>query len=153
MIGDGAVSGARALLAALLLAAGLTVAMASHQAAWASGSTGPSVDKAGEPIFGLPPIMVQVPDNGGPELKIVLFKAALVFDEVDPERINDSQRIAKTVLPKIMDSVITGMQRHHFTDKTTAADVSRLVLDRSNAVLKPYGVIIKKLKMEHLAIH
>lgn len=153
MIGDGAVFNPRALLAALLLAAGLTVAMAPHQPAWASNSGEPAADKAPQPIFNLPPIMVQVPDNGGRELKTVLFKAALVFDEVDPERINDSERIAKSVLPKIMDSVITGMQRHHFTDKTTAADVSRLVLDQSNAVLKPYGVIIKKLKMEHLAIH
>ncbi len=152
MTGEGMVSSGRALLMALLVAAGLTVAMAPHQAAWASSSGEPAGDKAPKPIFNLPPIMVQVPDNGGPALKIVVFKAALIFDEVDPERINDCERIAKSLLPKIMDSVITGIQRHHFTDKTTTADVTQVVLAQSKAVLNPYGVVIKKLKMENLAI-
>ncbi len=108
--GDGAVYRGRGLLAALLLAAGLIAAMASPQPAWANSSHETKAEAPAEPIFGLPPVIIQVPDNGGSELKIVVFKATLIFDEVDPERINDSQRIAKSLLPKIMDSVITGMQ-------------------------------------------
>jgi hypothetical protein len=157
--GNGMIGRGRARLVALSLAAGLAVAMASQQPAWASSAEHASTEAHSgteappEPIFGLPPILIQIPENGGPELKVIVFKASLIFDEVDPERINDSQRIAKSLLPKIMDSVITGMQRHHFADATATEDVTQVVLDSSNAVLKPYGVIIKHLKMEHLGIH
>ena len=151
--GNGAMCGGRALVAALLLATGLVIAMSCHQQAWASNSAESSVDASGEPVFGLPPIVVQVPDHGGSELKVIIFKAALVFDEVEPERISDSQRIAKSLLPKIMDSVISGVQNHRFTDWSKTEEVTQVVLDSSNAVLKPYGVVIKKLRMQDLGIH
>ena len=83
-----------------------------------------------------------------PELDV--DPGALIFDETDEDRINDSLRIAKTLMPRIMDSVITGVQGHRFDSASKAEDVNRMILDRSVAVLQPYGVVVKTLRIERL---
>lgn len=145
--------GGRALFPVLLVAASLVFAMPWHQRALAGELARAAGEADVEPSFDLPPIIVQVSQNGRPHQKTLVFKAALVFDETDPERINDSMRMAKTLLPKIMDSVITGVQGHHFDAGSKPEEVNRLILDRSVAVLKPYGVVVKYLRMESLDRH
>jgi len=152
--GAGAIARGRMLATVALLAAGLALVAALPQQARAANNAGQStVNETGEPIFGLPPIVVQIPGRGRANARTIVFKAALIFDEVDADRINDSQRLAKTLLPKIMDSVITGVQNHHFVDLTNTEEVNKVVLDRSTVVLKPYGVLLKGLRMEHLGVH
>jgi hypothetical protein len=151
--GAGAIARGRMLAAVALFAAGLALVAAWPQQARAANNAGQStVNETGEPIFGLPPIVVQIPGRGR-AARTIVFKAALIFDEVDADRINDSQRLAKTLLPKIMDSVITGVQNHQFVDLTNTEEVNKVVLDRSTVVLKPYGVLLKGLRMEHLGVH
>lgn len=151
--GAGAIARGRMLAAVALFAAGLALVAAWPQQARASNSGQSTLNETGEPIFGLPPIVVQIPGRGRANARTIVFKAALIFDEVDADRINDSQRLAKTLLPKIMDSVITGVQNHHFVDLTNTEEVNKVVLDRSTVVLKPYGVLLKGLRMEHLGVH
>lgn len=151
--GAGAIARGRMLAAVALVAAGVALVAAWPQEARASNSGQSTVNETGEPIFGLPPIVVQIPGRGRTHARTIVFKAALIFDEVDADRINDSQRLAKTLLPKIMDSVITGVQNHHFVDLTNTEEVNKVVLDRSTVVLKPYGVLLKGLRMEHLGVH
>ncbi|MPY74529.1 MAG: hypothetical protein GEU87_09715 [Alphaproteobacteria bacterium] len=145
--------GGRALLQILLIAAGIAFAMPCHHRASAGEPAKAASDAEVEPSFDLPPIIVQVSQNGRAHQKTMVFKAALVFDETDRERINDSMRMAKTLLPKIMDSVITGVQGHHFDAESKPEDVNKLILDRSVAVLQPYGVVVKYLRMESLGRH
>jgi hypothetical protein len=152
-MGAGAIARGRMLAAVALFAAGLALVAAWPQQARASNSGQSTLNETGEPIFGLPPIVVQIPGRGRANARTIVFKAALIFDEVDADRINDSQRLAKTLLPKIMDSVITGVQNHHFVDLTNTEEVNKVVLDRSTVVLKPYGVLLKGLRMEHLGVH
>jgi hypothetical protein len=139
----------RMLLPVLLLAVGLASAV-WHHAAWAGETTEAKEKVAGEPSFGLPPIVVQIPEAGHHQPKMVVLKVALVFDETDEDRINDSLRIAKILMPRIMDSVIAGVQEHHFDSASKAEDVNELILDRSAAVLRPYGVLVKSLRIEQL---
>ena len=148
----GAVAGGRcrALLPVLLVAIGLASAAAWHHAARAGGTTEAKGKVAGEPSFDLPPIVVQIPEAGDHHPKTVVFKVALIFDETDEDRINDSLRIAKALMPRIMDSVIAGVQEHHFDTATKDDDVNQLILDRSVAVLQPYGVLVKSLRIEQL---
>ena len=148
----GAVAGGRgrALLAALLVAIGLAAAGAWQSAAQAGEPAGAAKKAAGEPSFDLPPIAVQVSQAGREHTTTMVFKAALIFDETDEDRINDSLRIAKTLMPRIMDSVITGVQGHRFDSASKAEDVNRMILDRSVAVLQPYGVVVKTLRIERL---
>ncbi len=140
----------RALLSILLAVLGLAVALGWHHAALAGERTEAAGKAVGEPSFDLPPIVVQVSEAGRAQRKTMVFKAALVFDETDEDRINDSQRIVKTLMPKIMDSVITGVQGHRFEADPNFAEVNQVILDRSAAVLQPYGVVIKFLRIEHL---
>lgn len=102
------------------------------------------------PSFGLPPIAVRVLEDRTLMDRSVVFKADLVFDEVDEERIKDTMRVTKALLPRIMDSVITGIHGKRFSDLTTLAALNHVVLQRSNAVLRPYGVVVKSLRMMDL---
>jgi hypothetical protein len=102
------------------------------------------------PSFGLPPIVVQLRTRDGQGNKTISFKAALIFDEVDWDRIEDSMRVTKTLMPRIVDSVISGIQNRRFETPPDGAAVDRLVIEYSNAVLKPYGVVIKELRMQYL---
>jgi hypothetical protein len=148
----GAVAGGRrtAALAVLMLASGLLFATAWHRSASAGALAKEAEKVAREPSFDLPPIVVQVSQSGRSHPRTMVFKAALIFDETDEERINDSQRIAKTLMPRIMDSVITGVRAHQFDDASQTEDVNQVIMDRSVAVLQPYGVVIKALRIEYL---
>jgi len=134
------------LLPALALAGLLTVTMPWSVAAYASGggtshgeAAGANGAPAGAPIFGLPPIVVDVLQTGDPDAKTIIFKADLVFDEVDPARIEDAMSVTKSLLPRIMDSVITGIQGRRFKDLKDIVFLNDVVLQRSNDVLKPYA--------------
>jgi hypothetical protein len=140
------------VLPALLVSIVLSLAVAWHHSALAGEPTEAKGKVAGEPSFDLPPIVVQISQTGRPYPRAMVFKAALIFDETDEQRINDSQRIAKTLMPKIMDSVITGVQAHQFSAASNVDDVNQVILDRSVAVLQPYGVVIKTLRIEQLGI-
>jgi len=146
-----------ALLPALALAGLLTVTMPWARAAYASGgetshgeAAGADSVPEGPPIFGLPPIVVNVLQTGNPKAQTVVFKADLVFDEVDPTRIEDTMSVTKSLLPRIMDSVITGIQGKRFNDLKDIAFLNDVVLQRSNDVLKPYGVVVKSLHLMEL---
>jgi len=148
----------------VLLVAGLLLLTASWTGTAAAASSPAKADShaagkkpdahsgsdAIDPIFGLPPIVVKVPERGKRIDRTIVFKADLVFDEVENDRINDSMRVAKALLPRIMDSVITGMQGKYFDDLSTPASLSDVVLQRSNIVLKPYGVVAKALRLQDL---
>lgn len=138
-------------LPVLLLAAVLAVAAGGDRPAWAGEAANGHETGAREPLFDLPPIMVNVQGKGNVPAKTIVLKTALVFDEVDEDRINDSQRLAKALLPKIMDSVITGVQKYHAVDASDAAGVDKVILERAVAVLRPYGVLIKSLRVENLS--
>jgi hypothetical protein len=145
------------LLPALALAGLLTVTMPWSDAAYASGSetshgeaAGANGAPEGPPIFGLPPIVVNVLQTGDRKAQTVVFKADLVFDEVDPTRIEDTLIITKSLLPRIMDSVITGIQGKRFGNLKDIAFLNDVVLQRSNDVLKPYGVVVKSLHLKDL---
>jgi len=138
----------RSLFPALLLAAALVQAPFWHRPAWAGEAAAKTTDADLDPSFDLPPIVVQVPGHGERMAKTIVLRTALVFDETDRDRINDSQRLAKALLPKIMDSVITGVQGHRIKDWSNASDVNQVILDRAAAVLGPYGVLIKTLRVE-----
>jgi hypothetical protein len=145
------------LLPALALAGLLTVTMPWSDAAYASGSEASHGEAAGAksapegpPIFGLPPIVVNVLQTGDPDAKTIIFKADLVFDEVDPMRIEETMSVTKSLLPRIMDSVITGIQGKRFSNLKDIAFLNDVVLQRSNDVLKPYGVVVKSLRLTDL---
>lgn len=137
-----------ALLPALLIAFGLVLSPSWRHPAQAGEPTGAAHEAAGEPSFDLPPIAVQLSREASAAPRTVVVKAALVFDETDEDRINDSLRLAKTLLPKIMDSVITGVQGQQFAGDSGREAVNRVILERSIAVLQPYGVVVKKLRMD-----
>jgi hypothetical protein len=145
------------LFPALALAGLLTVTTPWSDAAYASGSetshgeaAGANGAPEGPPIFGLPPIVVDVLQIGDPDAKTIIFKADLVFDEVDQTRIEDTLIITKSLLPRIMDSVITGIQGKSFKNLKDIAFLNDLVLQRSNDVLRPYGVVVKSLRLRDL---
>lgn len=102
------------------------------------------------PIFGLPPIVVQVRNRDGAEGRTIAFKADLIFDEDDPDRIEDSVSVTKHLLPRIMDSVITGLDGKRVDNMSNPESVTRTVVERANLVLKPYGVVVKTLKIHFL---
>jgi hypothetical protein len=102
------------------------------------------------PIFGLPPIVVQVRNRDDAEGRTIAFKADLIFDEDDPDRIEDSVSVTKHLLPRIMDSVITGLDGKRVDNMSNPESVTRTVVERANLVLKPYGVVVKALKIHFL---
>lgn len=146
-----------ALLPALALAGLLAVTMAWPDAVYASGgetvhgeAAGANGEPEGPPVFALPPIVVNVLQTGAPAAQTVVFKADLVFDEVDKTRIDDTMSVTKSLLPRIMDSVITGIQGKSFADVTDIAFLNDVVLQRSNEVLKPFGVVVASLRLTEL---
>jgi hypothetical protein len=144
----------RSLFPALLLAGVLVQAPCWQESAWAGEAAGKATEEADlEPSFDLPPIVVQVPAHGTTTARTIVLRTALVFDETDRDRITDSQRLAKALLPKIMDSVITGVQGHRVKDWSNTSDVNQVILDRAAAVLGPYGVLIKTLRVELFGSH
>jgi hypothetical protein len=104
------------------------------------------------PTFGLPPIVLRVTDENAAN-RTVAFKAALVFDEEDDDRIEDSMRVSKRLLPRIMDSVITGIEGKRIANLSDPSTVDRMVLQRANLVLNPYGVVVRALRMDFLETH
>jgi hypothetical protein len=100
--------------------------------------------------FGLPPIVVKVREPGDTQDRTITFKADLVFDEVDQNRIDDSMSVSKRLLPRIMDSVITGLDGKRIENLSDPATVTAMVVERANLVLTPYGVVVKALKMQYL---
>lgn len=147
-----------ALLPALSLAGLLTLTLPLSEAAGAApASATNAADEDGadadvvSPIFGLPPIVVTVLENSDPTAKTLIFMAVLVFDEVDAVRIEDSLSVTKSLLPRIMDSVITGIQGKRFDDLANLAALNDIILQRSNAVLTPYGVVVKSLRLRNLS--
>jgi hypothetical protein len=153
-------TGRGGLLLPVLLLTAMLLLTPWQRAAWASGSsvaaaehvanTEAAVGNAELPTFSLPPIVLQVREINNPKKRTIAFKAALVFDEVDEGRIEDSMSVTKSVLPRIMDSVIIGIQGERFNKLPDPEAVDRLVIQHANAVLKPYGVVIKALKMHYL---
>jgi hypothetical protein len=141
------------LLRIVALAALLTAVLPLPEAvSAASASDGHAAETPRErPHFGLPPIVVQVMEKRDPTARVVIFKANLFFDEVDQDRINDTMRVTKSLLPRIMDSVITGIQGKRFDDLSDFAWLNEVVLRRSNAVLKPYGVEVSSLELKDLS--
>jgi len=57
--------------------------------------------------------------------------------------------VTKRLVPRIMDSVIVGLQNRHFETLPERDVVDKLVVQYSNAVLKPYGVVIKSLQIQY----
>lgn len=104
------------------------------------------------PSFGLPPIVLRVRDENAAN-RTVAFKAALLFDEDDSSRIEDSIRVSKRLLPRIMDSVITGIEGKRIANLSDPATMDRMVLRRTNLVLNPYGVVVHALRMDYLETH
>lgn len=100
--------------------------------------------------FGLPPVVVRVRDPADMQERTITFKADLVFDEVDQDRIDDSISVSKHLLPRIMDSVLTGLDGKHIANPSDPETVKTLVVERANLVLKPYGVVVRTLKMQYL---
>lgn len=143
----------RALAVAGLLAAAMPWAGAAQAAAGSTAHGGAGADgaEAAQPIFGLPPIVATVLQKGDPEPKTVVFKADLVFDEVEDDRIQQSIGVTKSLLPRIMDSVITGIEGKQFDDLKNLASINDVVVARSNEVLKPYGVVVKSLHLVDLS--
>lgn len=100
--------------------------------------------------FGLPPIVVKVREPGDAQDRTIAFKADLVFDEVDMDRIEASMSVSKHLLPRIMDSVITGLDGKRIENLSDPESVTKVVIERANRVLRPYGVVVKALKMRYL---
>lgn len=100
--------------------------------------------------FPLPPIVVRIRQSGEPQMKVVAFKADLVFDEVDPGRIDASIDVADQLVPRIVDSVITGLEGRQIEAASMSETVNRLVIERVNLVLNPYGVTVKSLNVRYL---
>ena len=142
------------MLSALALAGLLSVAMPWADAAYASGGGTMHGEAAGAndgpPVFGLPPIVVTVHHAGDHDAKTIIFKADLVFDEVDKTRIDDTMSVTKALLPRLMDSLITGIEGKTFKDLKDIAFLHDIVLERSNEVLRPYGVVVKALRLKNL---
>lgn len=111
-----------------------------------------AADASGDEMssFGLPPIVVRVRDPGDMQERTITFKADLVFDEVDQKRIDDSISVSKRLLPRIMDSVITGLDGKRIANPPDPATVAKMVVERANLVLEPYGVVVRTLKMQYL---
>lgn len=104
------------------------------------------------PTFGLPPIVVRVREDGVAGDKTIAFKADFLFDEIDIGRIEDSINVSKKLLPKIMDSVIMGIEGRRIANLSDPATMDRMVIQRVNLVLNPYGVVVKELKMRYLTM-
>jgi hypothetical protein len=105
------------------------------------------------PTFGLPPIVVRVKDGASITDKTVAFKADLLFDEIDIGRIEDSINVSRKLLPRIMDSVILGIEGKHIANLSDPTTMDQMVIQRANLVLKPYGVVVKALKMRYLEVN
>jgi hypothetical protein len=125
------------------------VRAAARQLADSETAVGGAVGEAVS-SFGLPPIVVKVREPGDTQDRTITFKADLVFDEVDQNRIDDSMSVSKRLLPRIMDSVITGLDGKRIENLSDPATVTAMVVERANLVLTPYGVVVKALKMQYL---
>ena len=55
------------------------------------------------------------------------------------------------LLPRIMDSVITGIEGKQFEDLSNLVFLNDVIVRRSNSVLKPYGVVVKSLNLKDLS--
>ena len=154
------------LLPVLAVLGLLALAMSWVQPAFAGEDTDDAAKKAAHhvatteaavaeemPTFGLPPIVVRVKDGTSVADKTVAFKADFLFDEIDIGRIEDSINVSKKLLPRIMDSVILGIEGKHIANLSDPATMDRMVIQRANLVLKPYGVVVKALKMRYLAVY
>lgn len=104
------------------------------------------------PVFGLPPIVAQVFENDTLTGSVRYLKVELVFDEVDPERIVASQRVAKSLQPRLMDRVIGSLQGYRFDRSAQPKAMENIVFRSSTEVLGPYGVVIKSVTIKDLGI-
>lgn len=147
-----------AVAAALLLASSwMRPAAAASDPAPAAAVDEKAGDDAALASFGLPPIVVmlkQRDESKGKESKgkTVILKVDLLFDERDEDRINIMLSTAKALLPRIMDSLLTGIQGRQFDDTDDTVAINAVLVERSNRVLRPYGVNVKASRLVQLGV-
>ena len=140
--------------AAMLFVAALAVGFLLHRGApVADGTVKPAV-AADLPIqyLDLPPIVARLNQDAAHRMRIVTVAATLEFAAKSERTALQYVSKAKVMLPFIMDSIMTGMQRLNPDAAQDAGRVSTFVLQRSNRVLQSHGVLATGLRVDDLVI-
>jgi len=99
--------------------------------------------------YDLPLIVLQMPSAvKSSEPRSLVVNGSLQFKGKSDSKLTHSIRMAKLLTPSIMDSILTGMQQEEFDAISDPAVVNRVVLNRTNIVLQPYGVSAERLLMD-----
>ncbi|MCG8547062.1 MAG: hypothetical protein MJE12_22940 [Alphaproteobacteria bacterium] len=100
----------------------------------------------------LPPIVARLHVDTRQRSRIVTVSATLEFAADSERTAIHYVRTAKIMLPFIMDSIATGMQRLNPAVAHDSNVVSNFVLKRSNRVLQPHGVQATGLRVDDLRV-
>lgn len=103
--------------------------------------------------YDLPLIVLQMPNTAhSQEPRSLVVNGSLQFKGRTDKQLTRSIRMAKLLTPSIMDSILTGMHRAEIDAISNPDVMNRLVLDRTNIVLHPYGVSAERMLMEGMDI-
>ncbi len=129
---------------------GMLVAVILHDPTnWRTSIHTALADSQYSSTYTLPPIVVQLPKSIRPSGSLVI-SSSLESNAGTLTEAAKGARIAKLLSPRLVDSIVTGVreQRHIIAKDASAAD--RVILDRSNSVLRPYGVVASRLAAQHM---
>ena len=96
--------------------------------------------------YELPLIVVQMPNQANLlRPKSLVVNGSLQFKGKSSKQLTRSIRMAKLLTPSIMDAIMAGIRREGPDKASNPVVVNRIVLDRSNEVLRPYGVAAERM--------
>lgn len=141
-------------IAVILFAAALAVGFFLDRGVIVAEGPVTSAVAAETPIqyLDLPPIVARLHVDTRQRTRIVTVSATLEFAADSERTAIHYVRTAKIMLPFIMDSIATGMQRLNPAVADDSNAVSTFVLKRSNRVLEPHGVLATGLRVDDLRV-
>ena len=99
--------------------------------------------------YTLPPIVVQLPKSIRPSGSLVI-SSSLEFSAGTLTEAANGARLAKLLSPRLVDSIVTGVREQRYLIAKDASAADRVILDRSNSILRPYGVVAARLSAQHM---
>ncbi len=129
---------------------GMILAAILHdQSNWRASIDTAFADANYSSTYTLPPIVVQLPKSIRPSGSLVI-SSSLEFNAGTLTEAANGARLAKLLSPRLVDSIVTGVREQRYLIAKDASAADRVILDRSNTILRPYGVVASRLSAQHM---
>lgn len=133
-----------------IFALGMVLAVILHDSPnWRTSINAAFADSSYSSTYTLPPIVVQLPKSVRPSGSLVI-SSSLEFNAGTLTEASKGARLAKLLSPRLVDSIVTGVREQRYRIAKDASAADRVILERSNTILRAYGVVASRLSAQHM---